>query len=59
MVIVMSLLKMAITNADGDYTLYKGEHSLAVQTGVGGLTPTTLTVTYDAGNKWTNLHSVA
>ena len=50
--------RCAVTNADGDYELHAGQHSLLVETGVGGATPLQLTFTVAKAQKWTNLHQV-
>ena len=51
-------IQLALTNADGDYVLYKGTHSLTVSTGVAAVAPVSLSVSIDADVTWLNLHNV-
>ena len=50
--------RCAVTNAEGDYELHAGQHSLVVETGVGGAKTLELTFSVAKAQKWINLHHV-
>ena len=50
--------RCAVTNADGDYELHAGQHSLVVETGVAGTKNIELSVNVAKPQKWVNLHHV-
>ena len=50
--------RCAVTNAEGDYELQSGQHSLLVETGVGGAPALELSFTVAEDRKWINLHHV-
>jgi hypothetical protein len=50
------LMQLALTNADGDYQLYSGDHLLLVETGVGGVAPVQVPLSITTAQIWVNLH---